>query len=509
MYPAKYSFNPIGTASCASDFVIYGLNVAGSSSQANLVGVNNLYVGPAGTGCGSPSGSNGGSGSAPTPEVMWAFNVAASGIGTSVVLSLDGTKVGYVVNSDPPVLQVLTLPSTQSGTVTSPTSSSTFGSCGAAAPSVCTVTLSSSTGDTYSSPFVDYATDTGYVGDDSGNLYKITHFFSVNGTAPARAGGSWPVSAGSSALGAPVYDAATNTVFVGSYDGNLYGFNATTPGTGITGSPRSLALGGGNSKGLLPAPPIVDATNHVLYEFFGANAIVTNRTNLVCTSGNCAEVAQVAFTSTPTFSSSTTTVLTTAGTNLAGISNTFGSTFPITTGAFSQSYFTGFSDASSFLYLCGAYASGSPTFSLLQFNFDSNRILQTTVNTVDTRSDSSYSGGVPFCSPLTEFYNSNQSKDWLFFTTVGSGSADIYSYNITGNTLGGGIAFSNSIGSALGATGLIVDGDDPLANASSVYSTSGVGNCIAIGTASPANSGIGSTASPAICAYKYTQNGLQ
>jgi hypothetical protein len=310
-------------------------------------------------------------------------------------------------------------------------------------------------------------------------------------------------------LASPVYDGATGTVFVGSYNGKLYGFYTSggNAGTQITGSPLTLATGDDSSDGLLEAPPIVDSTNHVLYEFLGSNAITTLAG---CTSaGSCAEVAQVAFTGTPTFSSSTTSALTTAGTNLAALLTTFGGTFPIPDGAFSQSYYNGFSSSSSFLYLCGAYTSGSPTFSLLQFNFNSSRILQTTVNAVDTRSFSSYSGNHPFCSPFTEFYNTNgTATDWLFFTTVGS-SADIYSYTITGNTLGGGIAFSHSVGSTLGASAIIVDGADPTSNASSVYGGSGVGSCIAVSTASPANNGIGTTGAPAICAYKYTQNGLE
>jgi hypothetical protein len=220
-------------------------------------------------------------------------------------------------------------------------------------------------------------------------------------------------------------------------------------------------------------------------------------------------VAQVAFTGTPSFGSGATTSLGTAGTNLAALLATNGDTFPITNGAFSQSYINGFSSSSSFLYLCGAYTSGSPTFSLLQFNFNSSRILQTTVNAVDTRSFSDYSGNHAFCSPFTEFYNTyGTATDRLFFTTAGS-SANIYGYIITSNTLGGGVSFSNSVGSTLGASGIIVDGQDPATNASSVYGGSGVGSCTAVSDASPPNSGIGTASSPAICAYKYAQNGLQ
>src|SRR5262249_33671277 len=83
MFPAKYSFNPIGAASCANDFVIYGLNVAGSATQANFVGVNNLYTGTTGL-CGTIT-NNGGSGTAATPAVKWAYNVTQSGSTTGKI----------------------------------------------------------------------------------------------------------------------------------------------------------------------------------------------------------------------------------------------------------------------------------------------------------------------------------------------------------------------------------------------------------------------------------------
>ena len=54
MSPAKFTFNVAATPSCASDYVVYGLNVAGSGSQPNLVRFNNLYAGSGGL-CGNVS----------------------------------------------------------------------------------------------------------------------------------------------------------------------------------------------------------------------------------------------------------------------------------------------------------------------------------------------------------------------------------------------------------------------------------------------------------------------
>src|SRR5438067_4083560 len=45
MSPAKFNFQVTATPSCANDYVVMGLNVAGSASQPNLVGFNNIYAG--------------------------------------------------------------------------------------------------------------------------------------------------------------------------------------------------------------------------------------------------------------------------------------------------------------------------------------------------------------------------------------------------------------------------------------------------------------------------------
>jgi hypothetical protein len=89
MFPAKFGFNPDATvtsANCATDYVVYGLNAAGSATQANLVGIKNLYSGTGGL-CGS------------TPTVNWAYdgtNVSGGKILTSTVISMDGTQIAYV-----------------------------------------------------------------------------------------------------------------------------------------------------------------------------------------------------------------------------------------------------------------------------------------------------------------------------------------------------------------------------------------------------------------------------
>jgi hypothetical protein len=63
---------------------------------------------------------------------------------------------------------------------------------------------------------------------------------------------------------------------------------------------------------------------------------------------------------------------------------------------------------------------------------------------------------------------------------------------------------------AEGTSGIIVDGQDPINNGSSLYFTSQTGtgaSCTTSSTAFPTNNAIGSVAA-ADCAYKLTQSGL-
>ena len=86
MFPAKYSFDINAAPSCTGDFVVFGLNVAGSAGQANLLGITNLYSGSTPRLC------------AANPTVNWAYNGSTAGgkVLTSPVISLDGQRVAYV-----------------------------------------------------------------------------------------------------------------------------------------------------------------------------------------------------------------------------------------------------------------------------------------------------------------------------------------------------------------------------------------------------------------------------
>jgi hypothetical protein len=197
-----------------------------NGAQANIVAFNQLYTGtaPAPLCTGFTN-----------PEFIFSY---ASGVGpveTSPTLSISGTEISYVEN-DPnigAILHVLTFGSgsteygapcagTNNGTVM-PTCATDPVIPGSTAGSTAKdfmlplglVAANAATGvagaaDSFSSPFVDYADDTTFVGDNNGYLYEITPTFI--GT-PAYAGGNFPVHVSATPSSAtPTAVTATTTV---------------------------------------------------------------------------------------------------------------------------------------------------------------------------------------------------------------------------------------------------------------------------------------------------------
>ena len=121
-FPAKYQFDVVAE-DCKTDYVVFGLTVP-PGTQANLVGINNLYTGA------TPPCNSG------SPWVAFAYNtVTQTGGGggqieTSPVLSEDGTKVAFVESTNNgSYFHILVLPNpiptppSQDGTVLSPPNS--------------------------------------------------------------------------------------------------------------------------------------------------------------------------------------------------------------------------------------------------------------------------------------------------------------------------------------------------------------------------------------------------
>jgi hypothetical protein len=439
MFPAKYSFNPAAAPDCTNDYVVFGLNHVGTAKQANLVAFNNLYAGAGPGMCGA------------APTVLFAYNITtvAGRILGSPALSLDGAKIAFVesgaiAGSPRSVFHVVTWASGP-GNGTSATAPAVPGVGNSA--SMTSLTFANAP-DFRSSPWIDYTSDVAYVGDDDGNIYKITGVF--RGT-PTLAGAPWPVAISPNVrISTPVFDNRLGLVLVGNQKGVFYSINATT------GVVKSLVIGSaGTNPGILAAP-IVDVTN-------GTSFVVSANDSI---SGVLVEV-----------DSATMTIL---AKGRIGIASKSGTAIDLFQPAFSDDYFT--SPSLGVARLCGTGAADTTPW---QYAFGFTGI---TMNTTPVFSQQLLPSTTARCTGWTEFFNPN----------VGAGGTDFFFFGLTEECTGAGtsgcVVARNANGSLTtanitgGPSGIVVDNFSTAAQASSIYFT-------------------GATAPNT--AYKLTQNGLQ
>ena len=170
-YPAKFGFD-VTKADCAADYVVYSTGLAGSGTQASIVGFTNLYSGCVGT----------------VPTVNWAYDTGGT-ILTSPVTSLDGTQIA-VVQTDGAARGTLVLLkwAASSGSIGSPVTlpdltPAQYQTC-ATPPCMTRIILrdasNAATDDTTSSVFYDYKNDIIWVGGARGWVHKITGVFKGN-----------------------------------------------------------------------------------------------------------------------------------------------------------------------------------------------------------------------------------------------------------------------------------------------------------------------------------------
>jgi hypothetical protein len=397
-FPAKWQFDATGTPSCSNDYVVFGVNAAGASgSQANIVGLNNLYNGTCTTGT--------------VPNVLFSYYVGTGTVQTSPVLGFSGTQVAYIESvAGGSKFHVLRIGTTGSNgaSATSPVAPGA----GNNATDV-SVTLSGGVMVTRSSIFYDYAYDTAYVGDDTGKLHKFAPVF--NGTltevVTSSGGNVWPATVSSQVspiLTSPVYDSVSQKVWVGDSTGYLYSVSKTT-GSGSSGVTQSGQLGKGTG---IEEGPVVDSTAQTVYVFVGENVAGAN--------------AAVFVFNISAFTSGSTGANVTVGTSSASV--------PLYAGGLDNIYFTSANPAepAGNLYVCGN-PGGNPTLYQVPITYAAGPHLGTVV-TGPVLASSNVG-----CSPLMEFYNSNTSTDWLF-ESVGSSSCGasattqggcVMSFNIT------------------------------------------------------------------------------
>ena len=450
VFPAKYSYDVAAPPDCVKDYAVFGLGVAGvDGHQANLVAFNNLYVN--GTGTGYCPGLT-------APTVLFAYNIstATSGPGkvlTSPVLSEDGTKIAFVESATGPtpsaIFHVLTWHAGEGaiGTAFTPT-----------APQMISLPFSANAGDIYSSPWVDYATDTAYVGADNGIVYKITGVF--RGT-PALSGAPWPVTVHIGYhVTAPVLDSNLGLLMLGNFDGFLYQININSPTLAVQSYQIGVTAGDGSG---IASSPIIDITN-------GTTFVVTG--NVVPGLGSGAALVE--------FDTATVTPMSTGP---IGIGGTTGDKLRLLQPAFSNNYYN--DPTTGVVTLCGTGATNtSPwqyTFGFSGAIMNTPRISSSQLSTVTT----------DVCSGWTEFFNPNINSgvDFFFFGLTGDCTLLGHSSSNTGCVVA--LSSDPTIPTAsafvdAGPSGIIVDNYSIDSQASSIYLGSVFGQTV----------------------YKFTQNGL-
>jgi hypothetical protein len=517
MFPAKFSFDvgsgTLTAANCTSDYLVYALNVAGSSSQPNLVRFNDIYAGAGGL-CGA------------NPSVLSAYTINtlnASGttplggvLRTSPALSLDGTKVAFIetvpgntqtcpglgANGTCSIFHVLTWGSTGNNGSFDGTNRvyNAIAPGGAINDAVLTTLVYSTSTNTNSSPWIDYSASSGdhaYFGDDSGKLYRTTCVFFCATTPQIAAG--WPVTVAAGVkLGPPVLDSASNKIFVGGSDGNLYlvdlglcpGVNCTVVGGGI----KSVVVGSANTFGGVLDGPIVDSGFGIVFATAGDNGGGSGR--LIETS--------TSFGFTDAF--------------------TMGNTafFNVFSGALDDAYFQNVAGTTitptGNVFSCGQLGgSGQPDLYWAPFtnpNSGTSTPLSLTnpprLNTGATKNVNIPGNPGIGCTPLTEFKNGATDRVFFSQSSLPKGKC------ITGSPANEGCAFvydittptsanlnapvANAVENA-GTSGMIVDNASTSGQASSIYfANQGTATC---------TTGTGGATTPSFCAIKLTQAALQ
>ena len=506
MYPAKYTFNPAATPSCTADFIVFPVAANGSATQANIVGLYRLYSGTTAT-----NGSNGfcnrtatGNDDGNEATVMWSYNVhaitAGGAVPTSPAISLDGTKVAFVESAtgNPAHFHVLAWRTGDTGsanlqTTTSPkaiTSFSTGAPVATGTTGVASDLAFGSTSDTLSSPYIDYANDLAYVGNDSGVLYRIQNVFCTLPACTGVVGGLKPtidttwgtggaVSVCTGKLTGPVLNFLNLYIYVGCSDGKLYSITQA-------GVVSSLAVGDGAASktyGGIVDPPIVDAGNAFVYAVSGSAG-----------GGNHGVLVQAK----SDFSSSV----------AVPIGN--GNQCNIHAPALSNTYFTNATPAGAQIYIggvtgtvgtCSAAGATGGVAVLYSATLGTGGLLPSgaPANTL--------ASGNPVGSeyaPIAEFFNTASGEDGLFVDLLrnsNSGYNNIYSFNITSGFT---TTIANSTVEGQGSSGIVFDNavsttTYPQANSLYFNSFNQNANCTNPQTGTNTNG----------CAIKLTQAGLE
>ena len=218
------------TPDCVNDHIFFTIHAQGTSTQANLVILNNLYVNNGGTAfC---SGTK--------PKVVAAYDIGTSAAGNylgDAWPSVDGTKIvvlekGLAGTATPARLHLITI-GAGGGTVAAPIT-----------PPTETVLSYTAGGGTCASGLsgaprlkdivIWYRSGNLYTGDDNGRIYKITNAFTAPAVAYCISTGSNPitdVNVDEDVTGQP---AGTNYVNIVTLGNTLESYSANSGATAFT-----------------------------------------------------------------------------------------------------------------------------------------------------------------------------------------------------------------------------------------------------------------------------------
>ena len=437
--PAKYVFDINAAPSCTNDFVVTGVNIAGAATQANLIGLNSLYNTPAGNGLCSGT----------APKVMFAYNIGAGVINSYVQLSLDGTKVAFSETGTNSYFHILRW-ATGTGNGTSAAAAATPGSGNSAVDVKLPLTSGTST-----APYVEYDTDVAYVTTNDNVVHKFTGVFRGTPAEVTGAGTGWPVSTGlggaTASLSTPVFDPVSKHVFFTDSDngGINYVDDSVVPAVVVT---NKFYFAPGLT---VAAPVMIDMTNQKVYAFSpnpGGGAAVVSQADT-----NLSAASQV-----------------TVDVGLAS------SNYAPLMGDFTEDYYNGVS-ATALLYVVGNNGTANRLPSLYAIGFNTSFKMNPTYS-FGPLALTTNTAGIG-ASPVTAFYNSTLSKQFLFIsvtnrcTTVITGGC-IRSIDVTSG-FPTATSINNVVLAATGGTGGIsIDNVSPAAGASSVYYTTLTGKTL-------------------------------
>ncbi len=497
MYPAKYTFDTTVAPSCANDFVVFSVNANGSATQPNLVAFNQLYSGttPSNGICNRTASAND---TGVAAQVMWSYDfegIAAGTVPTSPVISLDGKKVAFVESATNSAhFHVLAWRAADGTTANKQNALNpqTMGNVAnpfvnvapvaTATTGVATDLAFGSANSTLSSPYIDYAADTAYVGNDAGVLFRFKNIFCTTascGTAAPRLDLTWGSGTGAvtvctgKTMTGPVQNFYNQSIYVGCSDGKLYSVNST--GTTVT----SITVGDGTAFGGIVDPPLVDGVNGFVYAVSGSAAGGTGV--LVQTKVN--------------FSSTVTVPI-----GNGGQCNVHAPTV-------NNNYFTNPAAANSLIYIGGATGTVGPCTAggatggkavLYGATFGAGGVL-----TAGAPTNSLISGnnvGSEY-APMAEFFNTNTATDTIFVSILRNNSNGFNNFYTFNSTAGWNNAPVTSVLSGLGASGLVVDNSSASNQASSIYFNSLLQNAACGSPQTGANTNG--------CATKLTQATLQ